>query len=407
MISRRVLRNDRESSDAVTHPMHATRLSVFAALAFVTTPAARAQRPPAPTVRDSAGVRIVEHRTIKNAPIAFTITTTPQIDLGGLKDDPKDELDARNPFASAFRLSDGRYVASDYAWLKIFDAKGKYIRTIGRSGNGPGEFRQLMQICVARGDTLIAFGYGDGRVSVFDSTGRHVRSFVTGHYTTNGACFEDGTIVVHANRHINPATTMTPERASVLDRIVDLERVHADGSGAGTIGWVFAEMLYGAQTMENSYAQGRSVYTGDGRTADVRIFSIDGKLTQIIRWNDPLAPLTDDEARRRTADMVRGGSGSGATPPHLDVFPAYSHLVADDAGRVWVEDPFSTAAPHGWTLFAADGSLLGRVVPPKIPTMKQGRLELASAHRDYVILRWYDADNGALHVSFHALEPVR
>ncbi|HYV96959.1 MAG TPA: 6-bladed beta-propeller [Gemmatimonadaceae bacterium] len=370
--------------------------------------AAGAQRVPPPAVHDSAGVRIVEHRTIKNAPVAFTIAVAPQIDLGGLKDDPITELSSKNPFANATRLSDGRYVASDYSSIKVFDAKGKYIRTIGRAGDGPGEFHQLREVCVATGDTLIAIGYGDRRISVFDSAGRHVRSFTAPGYATEKPCFADGSTLAHANPRVNPETSMPAERAATLDRIEDLAHVRSDGSGAGTIGWSHTQVFAGAQTINNSIASGRSVYVGDGRTAEIRIYSIDGKLTQIIRWGDPLTPITDEDAQRTVEPMRGGGRGSMPPRPHLAFVPAYAHLLADEAGRVWVQDYFLSSEPRGWTVFSSDGSLAGRVFLPRLAGANlTGIFELVSVHRDYVVLKWYDTENGAMHLSLHSLQVAR
>jgi hypothetical protein len=352
-------------------------------------------------VRDSAGVRIVTHRTIRNAPVAFTISPTPTIDLGGIKDDPKAELDAKNPFASAVRLSDGRYVASDYAWFKMFDAKGNYIRTVGRAGPGPGEFRQLRQVCLARGDTLIAIGYGDRRVSVFDSSGKHVRSFTTNGYQTDGACFGDGSIVDHNNPRVRPGTTMPPDRASRLDMIEDLSRTRLDGSVAGVVGWSFMEVFAGAQTIPNAFAGGELLYVGDGRTPEVRIYSIAGKLAQIIRWNDPIA-----KAPESAVSEVPVGASPRPPALTLGIVPAYAHLRADDAGRLWVQDYFGRQ-PQGWTVFAADGRLLGRVEPPAIPAASRGHVEIVGTHADHVVLAWRDEADGALHLAFHTLSAAR
>jgi hypothetical protein len=110
-------------------------------------------------VRDSAGVQIVENGPIKELPPAFLISPTPRMDLGGAKKSPDQELDPRAPFLDAARLSDGRYVVSDMSAVKVFDAKGRYVSTIGRSGDGPGEFRQLRATCVAHGDAIVSIGY--------------------------------------------------------------------------------------------------------------------------------------------------------------------------------------------------------------------------------------------------------
>jgi hypothetical protein len=59
--------------------------------------------------------------------------------------------------------------------VKVFDAKGAYLKTIGRSGQGPGEFNLPAEIEVVR-DRLFVREIFNRRVSIFDSAGIFVKS---------------------------------------------------------------------------------------------------------------------------------------------------------------------------------------------------------------------------------------
>ena len=52
-------------------------------------------------------------------------------------------------------VSDGSAIVADWAddRLRVFDRQGRFLRWIGRTGNGPGEFRRVNAIAL-RGDTL-------------------------------------------------------------------------------------------------------------------------------------------------------------------------------------------------------------------------------------------------------------
>jgi hypothetical protein len=125
-----------------------------------------AQRPSPPRTRDSAGIRIIENATIKTNQIAFTIDSAPTLALGGLPDDARAEFDSRNPYSLAMRLSDGRIVATDRTSFKMFDARGRFIRTVGRSGAGP---RQ-----VSNGGGNGPLWSRDGRELFFVSADKHM-----------------------------------------------------------------------------------------------------------------------------------------------------------------------------------------------------------------------------------------
>lgn len=69
----------------------------------------------------------------------------------------------------------GDIYALDYkaSHIKVFDQDGRYLRTIGREGQGPGEFSLLMEvICTSQGEIVV----GDfNRISYFTSNGEYLK----------------------------------------------------------------------------------------------------------------------------------------------------------------------------------------------------------------------------------------
>ena len=62
--------------------------------------------------------------------------------------------------------------------IMVFTTEGRFVRTIGRQGSGPGEFRQLYTMDVR--DGLIAcFDQARRRITLFDSSGVFLNSFGT------------------------------------------------------------------------------------------------------------------------------------------------------------------------------------------------------------------------------------
>lgn len=59
--------------------------------------------------------------------------------------------------------------------IREFDAQGAHVRTIGRKGEGPGEFRLLHRIQFLR-DSLVAVDVRARRTTLFDGEGREVRT---------------------------------------------------------------------------------------------------------------------------------------------------------------------------------------------------------------------------------------
>jgi hypothetical protein len=61
----------------------------------------------------------------------------------------------------------------------VFDSTGRYVRTMGRVGGGPGESRSPTAILSIEGDSLLLFDSGLRRVSLFDPQWKYVRSWAS------------------------------------------------------------------------------------------------------------------------------------------------------------------------------------------------------------------------------------
>jgi hypothetical protein len=114
------------------------------------------ERPQAHTSRDSAGVTIVENRRgAWGRRDSWRLSQTPLLDIGVCEGDPSYELfDAH----SSVRLTDGTIVVANGGTqeLRWYDATGTFVRSVGRSGGGPGEFTSLDDIALLGGDSVAA-----------------------------------------------------------------------------------------------------------------------------------------------------------------------------------------------------------------------------------------------------------
>jgi hypothetical protein len=74
---------------------------------------------------------------------------------------------------SVVRLPDGTVAVSDAGATRIslFDADGAFLRSWGRQGDGPGEFRSLSRIYPLGRDSLMAAERFSGRLAVYDLGG--------------------------------------------------------------------------------------------------------------------------------------------------------------------------------------------------------------------------------------------
>lgn len=61
--------------------------------------------------------------------------------------------------------------------ISVFDSKGKFLRQIGRPGQGPGEFLDAYYITIDKQNNLMVSEGGNRRIQIIDSGGRYLGSF--------------------------------------------------------------------------------------------------------------------------------------------------------------------------------------------------------------------------------------
>ncbi len=129
------------------------------------------------TMRDSAGVMIVENR---GTPMwgegdAWRFTKVLRI---GVADG--DSAYMFGSLTGLVILSDGRIVIGDtqYHNVRFFSPEGVHLSTVGREGAGPGEFRGIIKLLLGPGDTIIAVDERT-RANVISPDGTWLSSYPT------------------------------------------------------------------------------------------------------------------------------------------------------------------------------------------------------------------------------------
>lgn len=93
-------------------------------------------------IRDSAGVPVVvSGRPAWTAAPAWRIGTRPVLRIGAVEGDPNRMFEQ---VRGATRMNDGTIVVLEGGTneLRLFDGDGNFVRNLGGTGEGPGEFRR-------------------------------------------------------------------------------------------------------------------------------------------------------------------------------------------------------------------------------------------------------------------------
>jgi hypothetical protein len=342
------------------------------------------------TTRDSAGIQIVEHTVpAGRVPAAVQVRDSASVMIG--------IADGEAPYvfgliASANRLSDGRIAIADARSqdIRFFDPSGRFLEKVGSQGDGPGEFRRFTEIVRIPGDTLLI---GDGRLARLTAIGptgdveREVKlpRLPSGRAVGFLGRFADGTLL--------GATTASygdDAESGVKEEHVTYYRMSADGATADSIVRLFSgnSLVEVSGTATNrtiriggivfSPSSSLAVDTGgfhytDGRSYSIASYTKDGKLARVITLNREPAPVTDaDKAAYRERQLANARPERRAEietalrdHPYPATHPALTHLLVDDAGRLWARDRIVGDEPPRWWVFSPGGQLLGSANVPK------------------------------------------
>jgi hypothetical protein len=272
--------------------------------------------------------------------------------------------------------------------IKVYDANGRHLRTIGREGSGPGEFRSAY--IAVRGDTVVAQDAQNARATSFDwRTGAMLSERRT------ACCYYSPIAIDGAGRAVARAMARPPDstwrnaqafvrfpiNARTADTIFSLERQDTEEGRS----WLVRE----GNRISMGVAvplQARPHHVVDPTAALITGWSGDYSLRVTTDGRDTVAlfgrpwtsiPVSGAEKQRmvdaRIAEMTEGRrSGPSAEvlraafdPSFIpDTRPAWDLFSVDAAGRRWVRVSDSDTTIVRFDLFDREGRWLDLVQVP-------------------------------------------
>lgn len=253
-------------------------------------------------------------------------------------------------------------------WVKVFDARGRYVTTMGREGAGPGEFRGVGMVRIGRGDTIHVFDAELARHSVFAPDLRFVRAHPTELMPqVDGIVLADGRVVI-------PQLVTTPERVGLPLHLIRDGRVERSfGSESGAFRPDLPELL----ARSAAPAQDGGIWSAHRYRYRIELWTAAGRKTRELRREVAWFPPHTGNWRPSTT-----------TPP-----PTLLREVWQDAegllwARILVADrdwrrAVSTGGPHGSTITSNDAyrdTLLEVIDPVRGRVLASARLPNTFLH---------------------------
>lgn len=332
------------------------------------------------SVRDSAGVTIVDNSALSSVP-ECVVGEVPVTSIGTLEGDDAYRL---HRVFGATRLSDGRVALVNQGTqeLRYYDSSGVFIESVGRAGEGPGEFRRAFYIWSQRGDTVFVGDYRPFQFHVFGPQGEFQRTVRPNPDYINPpdkiGVFADGRSLLgeQTRPYESLDTFQMSHQAIVLLRrdgtVQDTVDVLPNGRWGQVDRSENALLLFPLfESFAHVEAHGSLAVMGNGSTPEVRVYRLGEHLVldRIVRWLAPGRAVTAENVAAAHNELRRGYSTldvetmKGLIAPRISdkrpiakVFPAFGDLKLGRDGRVWVRE-YSRPDSSGqkWFGFDRDG----------------------------------------------------
>jgi len=285
------------------YPFFAFFLVIFTAIIFFQTKPLAEETS---TIQKSDDVVVVSNP--KTPETKMQIVFTEELSIGEVEGD-ENYMFGQNIFFNTDE--DGNFYVSDVDAHRIqkYDPDGKYLLTIGRKGQGPGEFGSVSLVRFDKDNNIYIYDAGNNRISFFDKDGKYLRQIRLKERYSNPFINSKGFII--ANK-LSVSEEGNVQKQISLDGLFDNEfnlvaelfivetefplPTGMDASSMGDyIAKVFSIMAFRPLLAKTILVDNDFIYLGYPDKYEINVYSPEGKLgKKIAREYDPI-PVSEKD----------------------------------------------------------------------------------------------------------------
>ena len=263
--------------------------------------------------------------------------------------------------------------------VKVFDKDGHFLRTIGRIGQGPGDFEGGWKLFISSGNELIVEGLISRKLDYFNLDGMYIKRISIAQAGISDVNMDSvGNIygVSNIQDKNNPRTELQKFDSNLraLGTLDMVPKWNDERDGYNPfVGTIHYHILPGDQ-----------VLVGSNRKYELKVFDSQARFIKLIQKEyEPIRVTKEDMDDREKG--VKSYGGSKPSPPYVKFLPPLMSFMTDDEGRIFVRlnERTKDRKYHFFDIYDAEGKCLAKQVFRFWPVLwKKGKLYAVEEDED-------------------------
>ncbi len=249
--------------------------------------------------------------------------------------------------------------------VKAFDAKGKFLFSFGKKGQGPGELNLPTGLTVTPAGEILVEDTINRRLAYFSGAGKFLR-----HQALTQALGLGGLVMDSRGRMAGRSLAVDGGKIGYAIQTFDQELKPVKTLARvelGELGRMKMDVLSGVAGILLA-ADGRgNVFVGSSKGYVIRVFDFDGRPVRTIERDYDPVPMPKEE-REKMTKMLGEMPAAGAVDPKKmfeipSHMPPYAYFTVNQDGRLLVQTYEKEKGPRDrvFDVFDADGRYIARV----------------------------------------------